>query len=187
LGEEKSWKKMKRFNKYTPDEREKKVRLFFRNLQGIYELIINNNFPELADTIPFFDGATTLLIELDLKEQYFRNSFEFPTITIYGLKNDKEQDLNIQIFRKSKNKMPPRPNTELNKNGLEFNGKQYKIVYWKWAILDFIFEDFSMLKFIYKMLLEKLIEYYKIQDFEFYRRLFEEIDKKFRNFEIETC
>lgn len=111
-----------------------------------------------------------MLIELDLKEQYSRKSFEFPTITIYGLKNDKEQELNIYIFRKSENKMPPRPNTKLNKKGLKFNGKRYKIVYWRWNILVFIFEDLSMSKFIFKMVIEKLEVYNKLHDFEFYKK-----------------
>lgn len=173
---------MKKFNEYTPDEIEKKVRLFFQNLQKVYKSTINNNFPELAENLPFFDGATTLLIELDLKGQYSRKSFEFPTITIYGLKNDKEQELNIYIFRKSENKMPLRPNTKLNKKGLKFNGKRYKIVYWRWSILDLIFEDLSMSKFIFKMVIEKLEDYNKLHDFELYKKLFEKIDKSMMNF-----
>lgn len=44
---------MKKFNEYTPDEIEKKVRLFFQNLQKVYKSTINNNFPELAETFPF--------------------------------------------------------------------------------------------------------------------------------------
>jgi len=163
---------MKKFNKYTPDEIEKKVNFFFQNLPKVYELIVDNHFSEFAENLLFFNGSTTLLIELDLKDQESRNLFDFHYITIYGLQNDEEKELNIQIFSKSQNKMPPRPNPELNKNGLEFNGKQYKIVYWIWRRLDFLFKDLPILRFAYEMIIEKLLHYKKIHDIFNFIRIF---------------
>jgi len=177
---------MKKFNKYTLDEIEKKVNFFFQNLPEVYELIVDNYFSEFAENLLFFNGSTTLLIELNLKDQESRNQFDFHSIIIYGLQNEEEKELNIQIFSKSQNKMPPRPNPELNKNGLEFNGKQYKIVYWIWRRLDFLFKDSPILRFVYEMIMEKLPRYKKIHDTEFIINLFKEIKKKFSNFEMET-
>lgn len=148
------------YNAYTQEEIKENIEIFFKNLPDIYQQILDINFPIFSKNLPLFNGATTILIELDLKESYSRDFLESPAAIIYGLKRDAEKELRIIYYEKSENKMPPRPNTELREEGVEFDGKLYEIASWQWTRLDFIFKDSPLLNYVYNMLWGNLNEHF---------------------------
>lgn len=151
------------YNSYTQEDLEYNIKLFFEHLPNVYNMLIKNNFPNLVDKIPLFKGATTLLIETDLKDKYSDIIYESPWITIIGLKNEEETGFKILYSKKGDNKLPEIPE-EGWEEGIQFNDKRYKVTTGHSRSLDFLYTELPMFKFVYKMLYDNLLKYLQINN-----------------------
>lgn len=151
------------YNSHTQEELEYNIKVFFGNLPDVYYRLLKNNFPHLVDKIPIFKGATTLLIETDLKDYYSDILYESPWITIIGLKNEEGTGFKILFSKKGDNKLPEVTEKEWE-DGIQLNDKRYKVTYGHSCSLDFLYTELPMFKFVYKMLYDNLLKYLQINN-----------------------
>ncbi|MFX1296068.1 MAG: hypothetical protein ACFFD2_14615, partial [Promethearchaeota archaeon] len=151
------------YNKYEPEDLERNIRLFFQNLIPSYNTLLKNNFPELKDKLPYFYGATKILVEIDLKK-YYHSRYDVPTKTVLYLKNKEVTDLSVDILLKSEGNIPD--DVFVTKT-LEYKGKNYSVLAGSFGILDFIFQDLPMFDTVYKILIDNLGRYLGFDTSEF--------------------
>ncbi|MFW9995690.1 MAG: metallophosphoesterase family protein [Candidatus Odinarchaeota archaeon] len=144
------------YNEYTPEDLESNIRLFYDNLLAVYGAVVKNNFPRIVEKLALFDGATKVLVELDLKDWYTSIS-DSPRATTLCLRNREDRDLSIQVFREEEGLMPEISNN-LWSEGINLDGKDYELVSLGGGVIDYIFNNLPMLNYIYSTLWRKLSE-----------------------------
>lgn len=133
----------------SPEAVEKNLKIFFENLPHVYYDLLSQNFPLLKDKLPPFGGATKILIVFDVN------------IQIFYLKSKEEEDIKIEIFPKSENRVPDIFSIDFEK-GVKFDGRKYDMISASTKALSFIYEELPMFNYVYKMLDDSLKTYFAV-------------------------
>jgi hypothetical protein len=146
------------WNVFSPEMVEANLRIFLENLPTVYADLVSLNFPQLAEEIPLFDGASLAIALFEAKETYTSYQ-DSPKIEFYFLKSE-DHDLQIELYNKGSDQIPPCLSFDSLGKDLEIKGRKYRMVSGRSSILDFIFEDLPMLGFVYKELTTELRDYF---------------------------
>lgn len=145
----------------TPEEVFENIKTFFNEFPNVYDATIDYCFPKLKHELKFFNDFDTLIIVIEVHDNYTDNNNECskwcPLIEYYYLKaeelNTKEE---IKIYMKGKNYIPINKEMDL-KSKIYIDGKSYTTVKSKGpGMLDFIFEPLPMFEYLYKTLSERM-------------------------------
>jgi hypothetical protein len=146
------------WNLFSPEAVRENMKTFFANLPKSYEELAFRNFPEVASDLPVYGNASRVVVVFGVKDWY-KSFQDCPTIKFFNLTEPTPQDLKIDLFEEGKdNGISDLLATNFGKK-VELEGKEYSIVSMSHGVMDFIYEELPMLKYIYK-LLEKNLESY---------------------------
>lgn len=147
------------YNLFSPQAVETNLKIFFDNLPKVYDDMVFQNFPKIAEELPLFGDASRVIIFFSAKEEYktFRDG---PKIEFFYLKTQKQDNLEIEIHRKEETKEIPDLSWEYLGKVIEINGRKHRLLSASRGILDFIYDDIPMFNFVYKTLEENLKRYF---------------------------
>lgn len=138
---------------------EENLKIFFENLQDVYEGVVINNFLKIKNEIKLFDGASLLVVLFDAKDNY-DGVRQFPSFELYCFKDEDDSDLKIALYKKD-DPHAPELSFDFSRENFEFEGKSYKLISGRSGILDFIYDDLPMLSFINKEFATNFKKYFK--------------------------
>jgi hypothetical protein len=146
------------WNVFSPDAVETNLKMFFDNLPKVYNDVILQNFPKIAEELPLFGDASRVIILFDVKEEY-KIHRDAPTISFFHFETEKKESLEIEIYRKEENELPDLSWKYLGKH-IKIKGKKYRFISGSRGVLDFIYDYIPMFNFVYKVLEENLKGYF---------------------------
>ena len=147
---------------FSVEDVEHNLKTFFENLSTVYETMLENNFPALKNELSLFNKVDKIIITFSVKDEYksFQDSPTYPTYNMFYLESENgsgEKSIEVLTGKQAKKFN----NFDWKKREIEHDKKKYKVVFIRRSILDFIYEDTPMLDFIYRLLDDKLKEYFK--------------------------
>jgi hypothetical protein len=132
---------------------------FFEELPKVYQSLVHSNFPFLEEELSLFVKATTIVVLWTVKDEY--QGYETgPTYKMFYLISDQDASQRI-ITDLTDNESKLFASFDFGMTSINFRGKEYKVISYSNGVLDFIYEDTPMLNFIYKILKERLKNYFK--------------------------
>jgi len=147
------------WNLLSPYAVENNLKIFFDNLPKVYNDVVSENFPDIREELPLFGDASRVIVLFSVNEEYkeFRDR---PKIDIYYLRAEDQDELVIEIHRKEKSKELPDLSWEYLGKDIKINGKKHRLISGSVGVLDFIYDEFPMLNFVYKILERNLERYF---------------------------
>jgi len=149
------------WDSYTKDEFGIALRNFYEHFIPTYKVIIDQNFPEIADDLSSLRNVTKMLGLYQFSGEWSLN--QLPSFTYSYLHSDEEagkysvnilpEDENQHIFGGDLKKMFDPTVT--------FEGRQYQNVGGGWGVCDYIFGETPMFEKIYEQLQHDLRDYFK--------------------------
>ena len=147
------------WNLFSPDAIETNLKIFFDNLAKVYNDVVLQNFPEIAGELPLFGNASRVIILFSVKEEY-KTYRDAPTISFFHFETEKQDSLEIEIYRKEERKELPDLSWEYLGKDIEIKDKKHRLISGSEGVLDFIYDDVPMFNFVYKILEENLKGYF---------------------------
>ena len=147
------------YHLYSPEAIETNLRIFFDNLHAVYKNIVSINFPRIADELPLYADTSRVIVFFDAKEKY-ESLRDAPTIDSFYLKSEDQHDLEIEVYRAEERERFSDLSRDSWRKDIEIDGKKYTLVSWSMGILDFIYDEFPMFNFVYKILEKNLKHYF---------------------------
>ena len=147
------------WNFFSPDAVEKNLKIFFDNLLKVYNDVVSQNFPKIAEELPLFGDALWVMVSFSVKEKY-KTFQDRPKIEFFYLKPEKQDNLEIEIYRKEEGKELPDLSWEYLGKDIEIKGKKCRLISMSKGVLDFIYDEVPMFNFVYKTLEENLKGYF---------------------------
>ena len=141
---------------YSQKDAEQNVKIFFENLQSVYETTLANNFPLLKSELSLFGTADKMIVIFKVKDEYtdFKDK---PTCEIVYLQSEnKDVDMTIDLLT---GKEAEEFNIDWGQT-INYKNNKYKVI----AALSrgsIIYGDTPMLDFVYDLLADRLKEYFK--------------------------
>lgn len=147
------------YHLFSPEAIETNLKIFFDNLPVVYKNIVSRNFPRIVHKLPLFAGASRAIVFFKAKEKYeaFRDA---PTIDFFYLKSEDHHGLKIELYKAEEKERFSNLSRDSWRKDIEIDGKKYNLVSWSTGILDFIYDNFPMFNFVYKILEENLKQYF---------------------------
>ena len=145
---------------FSDTDTEYNLGVFLEHLLDAYNAILRNNFPALIGELSLFGEADTILVSPDLKGRYYK------TYKMYYLKSKtKKKQVRIKPITEEdiKRYELEYPDSE---NFVYFEREKYQLLLNEPKILEFIYGDTPVLNFIYKILKERIDEYFKETDLD---------------------
>lgn len=139
------------WNVFSKSDAEKNLRVFFDNYPRIFTAIIEKNFPLIKSEFPVFNGASLVLFVFDLKDEYSGHvgDFTFPYYYMYYLQSDDCTDLKIQFMDKDEFDNSDLAKDIESRRIIEIDGKIFKLFRGQGGCMDFLFNEFPLLTFLY--------------------------------------
>jgi len=147
------------WNIFSPDAVETNLKMFFDNLPKVYNDVVLQNFPKIAEELPLFGDASRIIILFNVKEEY-KTYRDAPTISFFHFETEKQDSLEIEIYRKEESKEMPYLSWEYLGKDIEIKGKKHRLISGSEGVLDFIYDYLPMFNFVYKILEENLKGYF---------------------------
>jgi len=146
------------YHLFSPEAVETNLKIFFDNLHAVYKNIVLRNFPRIADELPLYADTSRVIVFFDAKEKY-ESLRDAPRIDSFYLKSEDQHNLEIEVYRTEERARFSNLSRDSWRKDIEIDGKKYTLVSWSMGILDFIYDEFPMFNFVYKIL-EKNLKYY---------------------------
>ncbi|WP_410509049.1 hypothetical protein RSJ42_01905 [Methanosarcina hadiensis] len=153
----------------TPEEVLENIKIFFNEFPNVYDTTIDYCFPKLKQELRFFNDFDTLIVVIEVHDNYTNNNNEYstwcPLIKYYYLRAEESNTKKeIKIFMKDRDHIPI--NREMDfKSKIWIDGKSYTIVKSKGpGMLGFIFDRLPMFDYLYKTLSEKMSNFFVTMD-----------------------
>lgn len=139
------------WNVFSKSDAEKNLKVFFDNYPRIFTAIIEKNFPRIKSDFPVFSGASLVLFVFDLKDEYSGHvgDFTFPYYYMYYLQSDDCTDLKIQFRDKDEFDNSDLAKDIESRRTIEIDGKIFKLFRGQGGCMDFLFDEFPLLTFLY--------------------------------------
>lgn len=139
------------WNVFSKSDAENNLKVFFDNYPRIYTEIVEKNFPLIKSELPVFDGASFILFVFDLKDEYSGHigDFTYPYYYMYYLHSDDCIDLKIQFIAKDEFDNSDLAKDIESKRTIEIDGKIFKLFRGQGGCMDFLFDEFPLLTFLY--------------------------------------
>jgi hypothetical protein len=147
------------WNFFSPDAVETNLKIFFDNLPKVYYDVVLQNFPKIAREIPLFGDASRVIISFSVKEEC-KTFTDRPKIEFFCLKTEKQDSLEIEIYRNGENEELRGLSWDCLGKDIEIKGKKHRLVSGSRGTLDFIYDDLPMFSFLYKILEKNLKRYF---------------------------
>jgi hypothetical protein len=153
----------------TPEEVLENIKIFFNEFPNVYDTTIDYCFPKLKQELRFFNDFDTLIVVIEVHDNYTNNNNEYstwcPLIEYYYLRAEESNTKKeIKIFMKDRGHIPI--NREMDfKSKICIDGKSYTIVKSKGpGMLGFIFDRLPMFDYLYKTLSERMSNFFVTMD-----------------------
>lgn len=153
----------------TPEEVLENIKIFFNEFPNVYDTTIDYCFPKLKQELRFFNDFDTLIVVIEVHDNYTNNNNEYstwcPLIEYYYLRAEESNaKKEIKIFMKDRDHIPI--NREMDfKSKIWIDGKSYTIVKSKGpGMLGFIFDRLPMFDYLYKTLSERMSNFFVTMD-----------------------
>ena len=147
------------YHLYSPEAIETNLRIFFDNLHAVYKNIVSTNFSRVADELPLYANTSRVIVLFDAKENY-ESLRDAPRIDSFYLKSEDQHDLEIDVYRAEERERFSNLSPDYWRKDIEIDGKKYTLVSWSMGILDFIYDEFPVFHFVYKILERNLKRYF---------------------------
>jgi hypothetical protein len=148
------------WNVFSSDVIETNLNIFFNNLPKAYDYLASKNFPEIAEKLRLFSNASLVIIIFSVKDNYVVHE-DAPVIKFFYLKTEDQGNLEIKVYREGQSKELPELSHEYLGKEIEIGGKKCELIGMSTGILDFIYDDLPMFNFVYDVLEENLVEYFR--------------------------
>jgi hypothetical protein len=147
------------YDAYSQKDAEQNVKIFFENLQSVYETTLANNFPLLKSELSLFGTADKMIVIFKVKDEYtdFKDK---PTCEIVYLQSEnKDVDMTIDLLT---GKEAEEFNIDWGQT-INYKNNKYKVI----AALSrgsIIYGDTPMLDFVYDLLADRLKGFFKTKE-----------------------
>jgi hypothetical protein len=145
----------------TREEVFENIKLFFNEFPAVYDATIDYCFPKLKQELEFFNDFDTLLIVIEVYDNYTNSNWS-PLVDYYYLQSEKTNPIKeIKVFMKGRNNIPI--NREMDfKSKICIDGKSYTVKSDIHGSLQFLFKRLPMFDYLYKTLGERMKNLFNI-------------------------
>lgn len=142
---------------YNYEDFKYNIELFFEKLPCVYDELINKNFPNLLNELSLFGESDKIIVKVSFTED-IKSHFDHPTCEMFYLKskNNINKQKTIDVYINDNDIKLEKESEEV-----EYEGSIYTLEYWRWMVLDYIYEDTPMFNYIQRELKDKLQKYLK--------------------------
>lgn len=145
---------------YTPKTAFEKLSFVYNELPIVYDLFIESYFPELYSSLKYYASFDLLIVDI-IYDSEFTSFSDSPGVDIYYLKALESRDPQTKLFLNSLDcPLDKRHFRKYHRSGVELDGIKYKLVSCSWGVIDFLYDKFSLEKYLYKLLKERLDIYF---------------------------
>jgi hypothetical protein len=139
---------------YSSEQVKENILIFFENLNSVYSLIVDTNFPEFKIFLSMFGDANRIVIVYDIQEEY--DMQHFPSIEYHFFVDESLDEIVFEIY--NSREIPESLSIDQIRSGKDLlvNGRKCKKISDICSTLDFIFDDTPMMNYCYQLLEENL-------------------------------
>ncbi len=138
---------------WSPEAVEENIQTFFKEYPTVHDNFLKSYFPNLVDQFKYFKDFDRVIIFLEIKEKY-KSWEDGPRIEYYYLQNKNKKEELINIFMSNEQHPFKNGRPDFDKTIL-IEEEEYSLESINKGFLDFIYEDFPMLDYLYEELMGK--------------------------------
>ena len=132
---------------YTPEELLENSRILFTLLPEVYDSMVRQSFPGLAEEIGYYNGFNELIIVIDVGIAYATSG---PTLWRYEVLNKDSKENKTHVYMKGKDELPITgwPQDQ----DIVINGHNCSVVSSSQSAFDVVYRDYPLFDMVYSML-----------------------------------
>ncbi|MCR5860984.1 DUF4365 domain-containing protein [Flavobacterium sp. J372] len=146
---------------YSPQNAFEKLKFIFNELPKVYDLFLETYFPRLLHDLKYYSDTNLIIININYKNKF--DSFDdSPSIEFYYFKTEQNIIPRTSIYLNSEDCPIKRSDISMRQE-FDIDGVKYNMTSASWGVINYLDDNFSLQKYLYKLLKEKFEKYFKLK------------------------